>query len=1057
MAARKSCTHMTWAEAKAKSGFGGNNNNKSGKVKPPPIKDHAKLLAAKIVAKHQNNNNNNSGSVNSEENVITGRQAARLARKDKERQEHLDKIRQAEKEQQRLNDIVYPHLLALEKLDELAEQCRNESSSSSNSNSSNDGTGSPNKDPNQWWKEICESKQMQLDELIALEAIYADTNALVVHSMDRMESLQHKLEEWQSDPDDTEKQMAVVHHPPISFTLKRSYEDPQNEDIVAHMLFRIEFLPDYPLHTTPPTIEVIWFTLISKSLTVPSNKPLEGTNMGTLKKDALKQALTQQAQELVGMPSIYEVLDTYLSENVFDFIERSVSPPKKLRRHAPRIFYTLDVVTDGSEYTGHGTLFLSVWKSSPSFLLSSTAAASVPLQNDFNLLNDSTLLARYAVAGVGDALARLCADQRFKVAPTRACFVPTHSNCLDGLSSLFLALHGAGSSSLHVVLPPATSNIDIVEELASITLGSYKRVDIRTCQLQPPKEDELTFPWWKVYEDEFADVHACCCMEQTSDSWSIILLYSIISSNSSLDDEQAVTTTIAILPPNISNIVEVFQKQLSDHTSLPLVRGTAITSISHVVALNPACHRQAVEDLSKDHPLTNFMVTAPQTERMDRGLFIRSQQLARYFYDGIPWAFVATPERTSSYSSPSNKSNANVTILESTTSCIINSKNEDGTITVIDRRKDIADGDLKEEWASTLESLRQFVPRSRPDNDDNEIVLDDMDDSDAGEDDAPIDSVYGLDIPRLLVLGTGCATPSPHRNASSYALIFPGQHFPQIFILDCGEGASAMLLRSCDKTLDWQRHIRGIWISHAHLDHYGGLPCLLRLLYDARVRNNKAGATKNTEPVFKRQRRELNQECCIPWVMAPPKVLRYLDISLDCHNGRLRDTRGIRSNDFRQVFHPRVHNDPTLATIPPPGPWVHFENVPVHHNCCPSYALLLGWRDGSPNMHRYLCYSGDTRPCVALVRACRNAIGRGRSSSLTLIHEATFSDQDMENAEKKKHSTLGEAVQVASDIPASKLLLTHFSQRYVSLDTNDYARSTLPMGLAADGLWLPMN
>ncbi len=49
MAARNSCTHITWGEAKSKDNPGGNGK----KVKAPPKKlPHNQILAAKIMAKN---------------------------------------------------------------------------------------------------------------------------------------------------------------------------------------------------------------------------------------------------------------------------------------------------------------------------------------------------------------------------------------------------------------------------------------------------------------------------------------------------------------------------------------------------------------------------------------------------------------------------------------------------------------------------------------------------------------------------------------------------------------------------------------------------------------------------------------------------------------------------------------------------------------------------------------------------------------------------------------------------------------------------------------------
>lgn len=69
-----------------------------------------------------------------------------------------------------------------------------------------------------------------------------------------------------------------------------------------------------------------------------------------------------------------------------------------------------------------------------------------------------------------------------------------------------------------------------------------------------------------------------------------------------------------------------------------------------------------------------------------------------------------------------------------------------------------------------------------------------------------------------------------------------------------------------------------------------------------------------------------------------------------------------------------------------------------------------------------IVYSGDTRPCSRLAQL-------GLNASL-LIHEATFDDLKQEEAIKKRHSTITEALEVARDMNAHRTILTHFSQRY---------------------------
>ena len=89
--------------------------------------------------------------------------------------------------------------------------------------------------------------------------------------------------------------------------------------------------------------------------------------------------------------------------------------------------YSLDTLTDGSEYTGNGTVFLTIRRKPQ---LSS---------KDLEILDD-TIVARYALTGLGTQTARLAADQSFKLSQIRAIFCPSRLDisCTCGIPSLLL-------------------------------------------------------------------------------------------------------------------------------------------------------------------------------------------------------------------------------------------------------------------------------------------------------------------------------------------------------------------------------------------------------------------------------------------------------------------------------------------------------------------------------------------------------------------------------------------------------------------------------------------
>lgn len=72
---------------------------------------------------------------------------------------------------------------------------------------------------------------------------------------------------------------------------------------------------------------------------------------------------------------------------------------------------------------------------------------------------------------------------------------------------------------------------------------------------------------------------------------------------------------------------------------------------------------------------------------------------------------------------------------------------------------------------------------------------------------------------RLTVLGSGSSVPHPSRTSSAYWL---GTEKGSL-MLDCAPSA---LFRAAQEKLDWP-NLDAIWISHFHLDHFGGLPPML--------------------------------------------------------------------------------------------------------------------------------------------------------------------------------------------------------------------------------------
>lgn len=270
----------------------------------------------------------------------------------------------------------------------------------------------------------------------------------------------------------------------------------------------------------------------------------------------------------------------------------------------------------------------------------------------------------------------------------------------------------------------------------------------------------------------------------------------------------------------------------------------------------------------------------------------------------------------------------------------------------------------------------------------NEISLCDSDDS----------SQRGADdngLPFWHVLGTGCASPSAFRGASGYVLKWPDS----AIVVEAGEGFVTQWYRHVSDSLS---SIRVIWISHAHFDHYGGLVPLLNAM-DLQGTNGRVV------------------------VVAPNKVLKYMSFAWD----GVSSVIGIPCDSYSRVSQCIREREPRVA---------FWNNFKVRHSC-PAFGFICGLKRSNGSRFS-LAFSGDTIPCAELVHAC--------SRVDLLVHEATFADDESETALRKQHSTVGQALSVGRKVDTKRLLLTHFSQRYV--DPCPYGLTTHDAACAMDGM-----
>lgn len=291
---------MTWAEAKAKSGVG---SSSSGKKKMPPKNvSHNQILAQKIISKQKN----------SGEPTIS-RKDLRKAARDDERAAAAIQAAKEERERERQSQRVRPSEQAKERMAELARKLDSQKSSNY-----------WNQDNMEQMNQIAECRNMQLDEILALEAIFSDTKEFRISKGCDIEVLRDACDKYAEDPDDEGVLKSIAEHPDVSFSLQLTIDDTggcQNEDmdLVASILLSVSFPSMYPLYDEIPSFKLADVMITDKNAENSPDKPLE--SLGFLDEQKLIEDLNQQARDILPDLCVYEIGVGWLTENAFSSLE----------------------------------------------------------------------------------------------------------------------------------------------------------------------------------------------------------------------------------------------------------------------------------------------------------------------------------------------------------------------------------------------------------------------------------------------------------------------------------------------------------------------------------------------------------------------------------------------------------------------------------------------------------------------------------------------------------------------------------------------------------------
>ena len=276
---------------------------------------------------------------------------------------------------------------------------------------------------------------------------------------------------------------------------------------------------------------------------------------------------------------------------------------------------------------------------------------------------------------------------------------------------------------------------------------------------------------------------------------------------------------------------------------------------------------------------------------------------------------------------------------------------------------------------------------------------------------------------KIHILGCGSALPTLHHNATSQIVEIRGK----FFMIDCGEGTQIQVRRS---KVHFSK-VQAVFISHLHGDHCFGLFGMISTF----------GMTGRTAPLQ---------------IYAPKEFEDYFKLSMELF------CKGL---EYKVIFHPV---DTTETNVIYEDKSLTVETIPLEHRvpCC---GFLFREKPTAPHIRRDMIdyynipisqinnvkagsdsttIDGDIIPNSRLTTPADNPRSYAYCSDTrymkqlykkvigvnVLYHESTYASEHKDRAKTYYHSTSQEAATVAHEACVGKLLLGHYSARYINED-----------------------
>ena len=272
----------------------------------------------------------------------------------------------------------------------------------------------------------------------------------------------------------------------------------------------------------------------------------------------------------------------------------------------------------------------------------------------------------------------------------------------------------------------------------------------------------------------------------------------------------------------------------------------------------------------------------------------------------------------------------------------------------------------------------------------------------------------------LFFAGTAGSVPSARRGLPALLVRRGGDKL----LFDCGEGTQRQLVRTVGLP-----EVDAVFLTHFHADHWLGLPGMLKSfeLRDRATPLSVYGPEGTAEllGVMRRVYGRLSYPFSIV-ELEPGDAVEFDEYEVAAFNVRHRGP----AYGYALVEHARPGRfDAEKATAlgVPFGPdFGRLQRGETVNGVAPEQVM------GPDRPGRKVVVSGDTAPSEMLRVAAHEAD--------VLVHEATFTDEELDRAMQTGHSTARQAAELAREADVRLLALTHISTRYGGREIRDEAR-----------------